>query len=73
MSDDQTNIGTLCVGVEAKIGSFVDLPGIESAIGATAFAAKNSDGLTLLILQEHLKKLCKLQRSVLSMVPDQDS
>lgn len=73
MNDSQTNIGTLCVGVEAKIGSFVDLQGIESAISATAVAAGGAEGLTLLILQEHLKKLCKLQRSVLSTVPDQDS
>lgn len=73
MSDNQTNIGTLCVGLEAKIGGFVDLPGIESAISATATAAGSAEGLTLLILQEHLKKLCKLQRAVLSTIPDQDA
>lgn len=30
----------------------------ESAIGAVAEAAKGADGLTLLILQKHLKDLC---------------
>ncbi len=72
MSDSQETIRSLCVGIEAKIGSFVDLPGIESAISATVIAAGSADGLTLLLLQSHLKKLCKLQRAVLSTAADQD-
>lgn len=39
--------------------------GLESAISSTAEAAKDAEGLTLLILQDHLKKLCKMQRKQL--------
>lgn len=36
---------------------------LESAINATAAAASDSDGLTQMILQEHLKDLCGIQLS----------
>lgn len=58
--------------IELKVGSFVDLEGIESAITNTTFAMKNADQVTRLILQQHLKKLCKLQRTVLSVIGEQD-
>lgn len=39
---------------------------IESAITSTAQAAKDADGLAILILQKHLKELCILQLAKLS-------
>lgn len=39
---------------------------LESAIYNAASAAQDAEGLTLLILQKHLKKLCTLQLSTLS-------
>lgn len=39
---------------------------IESAITNTAQAAKDADGLAVLILQKHLKELCILQLAKLS-------
>lgn len=39
---------------------------VESAITNAAQAAKESHGMSLLILQKHLKELCKLQLARLS-------
>lgn len=41
---------------------------ITDAISATADSAVGAEGLTLLILQKHLKDLCTLQLSNLSKV-----
>ena len=38
---------------------------IESAITNTVCAAKEADGVTLVILQSHLKNLCNLQLKAL--------
>lgn len=45
---------------------------IESAITATACAAKEADGITLVILQNHLKNLCALQLKVLFNIATKD-
>lgn len=37
----------------------------ESAISTVAAAAKDADGLTLLILQDHLKQLCEAHMAAL--------
>lgn len=38
----------------------------ESAISGTAESAKSAEGMTLLILQDHLKSLCAAQLAFLS-------
>ena len=43
---------------------------IESAITNAAQAANEVEGLTAVILQEHLKQLCEMQRRRLSVVDD---
>jgi hypothetical protein len=55
--------GTVVPG-ELVTGSSLDP--IESAITNTAYAATDSAGVTLLILQDHLKQLCETQRAKLS-------
>lgn len=47
------------------IQSITDADRIESAISNAAYAAKDAEGVTLLILQDHLKRLCKQQRKLL--------
>lgn len=42
---------------------------LESAIYNAASAASGAEGLTLLILQSHLKELCKLQLARLGSFP----
>jgi hypothetical protein len=49
------------IASELMVSEIPDTYAIESAISNTAEAAKGADGITLLILQEHLKKLCDLQ------------
>lgn len=60
------------LSIEATVGISFDLPGIESAISTAAIATRGADGATLLILQSHLKKLCKLQRTVLASLNSDD-
>lgn len=59
-----------CDKVDEMQGVAISGYEIESAISTTAEAAKGADGVTLLILQNHLKKLCGLQLKQLS--PNQD-
>lgn len=47
------------------LSSCMESERIESAITATAIAAKDADGVTLLILQRHLNLLCRQQRKFL--------
>ena len=50
-----------CLG-PAQPFQFVSDP-ISDAISNAASCAQGAEGLTLLILQEHLKKLCEMQRA----------
>lgn len=43
--------------------------GLSAAINETAYAAKEATGETLVILQEHLLKLCEMQRAALAPTP----
>lgn len=55
-------------GQQALVPGF-GLDPLESAISNAASSASGADGMTLLILQDHLKKLCKLQRDNFSSSP----
>lgn len=48
--------------------SFAD-DGLSTAINETAYSAREADGVTLLILQDHLKQLCEMQRAALAPTP----
>lgn len=52
-----------------------DVSRVGSAIAEAAYAAKEADGTTQLILQDHLTKLCKMQRKPLKPfeIPECDS
>lgn len=47
---------------ELMVSELPDTYAIESAISNTAEAAKGAEGLTLTILNQHLKYLCEMQR-----------
>lgn len=50
----------------AELSSFSESSEINFAISSAADACRDTDGVTLLILNRHLKALCELQLSKLS-------
>lgn len=75
-TNDQSTVSEL----NLSVGEFLplaidDVSRVGSAIAEVAYAAKEADGTTLLILQDHLTKLCKMQRKLLKPfeIPECDS
>lgn len=66
------NTATLELMAGECLQSITDADRIESAISNAAYAAKDAEGVTLLILQDHLKQLCKQQRKLLKGRGDLD-
>lgn len=58
MSNETLEVAVL----EPCVGESLAFCGLDTAIANTAIATRGAEGLTLLILQSHLKKLCKMQR-----------
>lgn len=65
-TNDQSTVSELSVSVGELLPLVADdVSRVGSAITETAYAAKEADGTTLLILQDHLTKLCEMQRQLL--------
>lgn len=63
---DQTTTSELKLSVGELLPLAIDdVSRVGSAITETTYAAKEVDGTTLLILQNHLTKLCEMQRKLL--------
>lgn len=43
--------------------------GLSAAINETVYAAREASGVTLVILNDHLKQLCEMQRAALAPTP----
>lgn len=60
-TNDAGYVEGIGIGGESIVTELPDTYAIESAISNTAEAAKGAEGLTLTILNHHLKYLCEMQ------------
>lgn len=75
-TNDQSTVSELNLSVGELLPLAIDdVSRVGSAITETTYAAKEVDGTTLLILQNHLTKLCEMQRKLLEPfeIPECDS
>ncbi|MEL4399052.1 hypothetical protein AAEJ42_02070 [Shewanella algae] len=64
-TNDAGYVEGLGIGIEQlkkEVSELPDTYAIERAISNAAEAAKGAEGLTLIILNQHLKYLCEMQR-----------
>ena len=55
-------------GLQCGVATGYSIDPLESAISSTAQAASESVGLTAVILQDHLRRICELQQHKLAAI-----